>query len=57
MTDKKQIIEPNILPNTKLSKKLLDNIITQIESAKSHVALYTNSAVVMLYWNVGKLLN
>ena len=22
MTDKKQIIEPNILPNTKLSKKL-----------------------------------
>jgi predicted nuclease of restriction endonuclease-like (RecB) superfamily len=57
MTDKKQIIEPNILPNTKLSKMLLDNIITQIESAKSHVALYTNSAVVMLYWNVGKLLN
>ena len=57
MTDNKQITKPNILSNTKLSKRLLDNIITQIESAKSHVALYTNSAVVMLYWNVGKLLN
>lgn len=57
MADKKQIIKPNILPNTKLSKKLIANIIAQIESAKSHVALYTNSALVMLYWNVGKLLN
>ncbi|WP_053351162.1 DUF1016 N-terminal domain-containing protein [Rickettsia amblyommatis] len=28
-----------------------------IESAKSHVASYANSALVALYWNVGSLIN
>lgn len=57
MTDKKQITTHNTLPDNKLSKQLLDNIIARIESAKSHVASYTNAALVMLYWNIGSLIN
>lgn len=57
MTNKNQISKNNSLIDTKLSKKFLDNIIAHIESAKSHVASYTNSTLVMLYWNVGSLIN
>lgn len=56
MTDKNKIIKHNTTPSNKLSKKLLDNIVSHIESAKSHVASYTNSALVALYWNVGSLI-
>ena len=41
MIDTKQIIKNNTIPESNLSKKLLDNIIANIESAKSHVASYT----------------
>ncbi|WP_341794833.1 YhcG family protein [Rickettsia endosymbiont of Rhinocyllus conicus] len=57
MIDTNQIIQNNTIPESKLSKKLLDNIISHIESAKSHVASYTNSTLVLLYWNVGLLIN
>jgi predicted nuclease of restriction endonuclease-like (RecB) superfamily len=57
MTDKNKIIKHTTTPSNKLSKKLLNNIISHIESAKSHVASYTNSALVVLYWNVGSLIN
>ncbi len=33
------------------------NIIYQIKSAKSQVASYTNSTLVMLYWHIGSLIN
>ena len=48
MTEKNQISKNNTLLDNKLSKELLDNIIARIESAKSHVASYTNSALVLL---------
>lgn len=57
MTNKNQISKNNALPGSNLSKKLLDNIIAHIESAKSHVASYTNSTLVTLYWNIGLLIN
>lgn len=57
MADKKKITKHNISLDKKLSKKLLDNIIAHIESTKSHVASYANSALVTLYWNVGSLIN
>ncbi len=57
MTNKKQIIENNTLPEKKLSKKLLKDIIAHIESAKSYVARYTNSDLVLLHWNAGLLIN
>lgn len=57
MTNKNQISKNNSLIDNKLSQKFLDNIIAHIESAKSHVASYTNSTLVMLYWNVGSLIN
>lgn len=58
MTDKKQIIPGNLsLTTRKLPKTLMSNIIHHIESAKSHVASYANSALVMLYWNIGSLIN
>lgn len=58
MTDKNKITKHNSTPlDKKLSKKLLNNIIAHIDSAKSHVASYTNSALVTLYWNVGSLIN
>jgi predicted nuclease of restriction endonuclease-like (RecB) superfamily len=40
-----------------LPENLLSTIIHEIESAKSFVAGYTNSALVMMYWHIGVLIN
>ncbi len=57
MINKNQITRNNTLSDNNLSKTLLDNIISHIESTKSHIASYTNSALVRLYWNIGSLIN
>jgi len=35
----------------------MDNIIHQVELVKSKVAIYTNSSLVMLYWNIGSIIS
>jgi predicted nuclease of restriction endonuclease-like (RecB) superfamily len=45
------------LINSKLPKTLVSSIIHHIELAKSHVASITNSALVVLYWNIGEQIN
>lgn len=58
MADKKQVASANNDIHTlALPENLLKNIVHQIESAKSLVAGYTNSALVMLYWHIGFLIN
>lgn len=55
MPSKKQLIPNNNI--YELPTTLVSNIIYQIESAKSQVASYTNSTLVMLYWHIGSLIN
>ncbi len=57
MSDKKvAIIQKDELPS-KPTPNLIQNVIDLIESAKTHVANYTNSTLVMLYWHIGSLIN
>lgn len=39
------------------TKNLIKTVVDLIESTKSHVTTYTNSALVMLYWKIGGLIN
>lgn len=39
------------------TKSLIKTVVDLIESTKSHVTTYTNSALVMLYWKIGGLIN
>jgi predicted nuclease of restriction endonuclease-like (RecB) superfamily len=39
------------------TKKIVDNLVNLIEAARSRTAIYANSALVILYWNIGKLIN
>lgn len=55
MPSKKQLTPNNRI--YELPATLVNNIIHQIESAKSQVASYTNSTLVMLYWHIGSLIN
>jgi predicted nuclease of restriction endonuclease-like (RecB) superfamily len=57
MTSKKQIVANSLLQTPELPQDLMNNIIHQIEQAKSKVASYTNSTLVMLYWQIGFLIN
>ena len=57
MTSKKQIVASSLLQTPELPQDLMNNIIHQIEQAKSRVASYTNSTLVMLYWQIGFLIN
>lgn len=50
------IIQKDELPS-KPTPNLIQNVIDLIESAKTHVANYTNSTLVMLYWHIGSLIN
>ena len=49
--------QDNLPITAQLPTTLISNIIKEIESTKSHVARYTNSALVSLYWNIGTLIN
>lgn len=39
------------------TKNLIKSVVDLIESTKSHVTTYTNSALVMLYWKIESLIN
>jgi len=56
MNSKKQVISRNISQVHELSNDLVNNIIQQIEQAKSKVSSYTNSTLVTLHWQVGFLI-
>lgn len=52
-----QITPASIPPEELQIHKLITNIIQLIENAKSKVAIQTNSVVVILYWNIGDIIN
>lgn len=55
MKNKNTKISPALLHQ--VPKGLFEDIVSQIESAKAHVANYTNSALVQLYWRIGDIIN
>lgn len=57
MPNKKLITSRNISQTHELPTNLVNTIIHKIESAKSNIAGYTNSALVMLNWHIGSLIN
>lgn len=57
MTSDKQITPLHIPQNYEPDSKLIGNIIRHIEEAKSRVAGYANSTLVVLYWQIGCLIN
>ena len=57
MKDQQIILANKDEQPTKSTSSLIQNVISLIESAKTHVATYTNSALVMLYWHIGSLIN
>lgn len=57
MNSNQQIVSQEISDVSLTAKSLINSVVALIESTKTHVARYTNSALVMLYWNVGALIN
>ena len=57
MSSSKQIIAKKLPADSHQTQNLIISIIDLIENAKTKVAIYTNSALVMLYWNIGNLIN